>query len=99
MDFEKEIKDLKEALVNRKPKSFWEAFPSIMIYTVTAVLVILKALGMITLPWIWITLFLWMPFAFVAFFLCTTTIVGIGAFIVLGFVTFFDFISKKIRGK
>lgn len=99
MDFEKEIKELKEVLNNKKPRSMAEMFPGIIVYTVTAILIILKALGLITLPWIWITVFLWLPFAFIAFFICAGLVIMIGAFILFGVATFFDFISEKNNTK
>jgi len=89
---DKEISDvIKES---SRPKSLAEKMPQIIIYLVTGVLVVLKALGMITLSWWWITLFLWLPIAFLLAFLGIGLLVLIGAFIVFGVISVVESIKS-----
>jgi len=89
---DKEISDvIKES---SRPKSLVEKMPQIIIYMVTGVLIVLKALGMITLSWWWITLFLWLPIAFLLAFLCVGLLVFMGAVIVFGVISVVESIKS-----
>lgn len=85
-------KKLEEAL--KRPKTVAEMAPQILIYLGTLILVILKALGYITISWWWVTLFLWLPFAFLGAFIGIMLVILAFALVVFGFISLFEAMSK-----
>jgi len=89
------LKELGEKI--NRPKSVAEMMPKIIAWLVMGVLVILKSLGMITLSWWWITIFLWLPFAILFGILGIGVIVFVFAFIVFGVISIVELIQEKVK--
>ena len=94
---ERDIKEITEAIENKRPKSVAEMMPKIIAWLVMGVLVILKSLGMITLSWWWITIFLWLPFAILFGILGIGLVVLILGGICFGSVCFIEYISNRSK--
>jgi len=90
-----DLKELGEKI--SRPKSVAEMMPKIIAWLVMGVLVILKSLGMITLSWWWITIFLWLPFAILFGILGIGVIVFVFAFIVFGVISIVELIQGKVK--
>lgn len=77
--------------------------PATVIWIVTGILIVLKALGMIPLSWWWVTIAIWLPFAVSIGIL--TIVIGIlliafiGVIIFIGIVEIIDKISEYKRRK
>ena len=95
-DLEGTLKEaLKEVKDAKRPRTMGEMLPQTIIYLVTGVLIVLKALGMITLSWWWITIFLWLPFAFIFAFIGAMLLVFVISGICFGVVCLFEFFSDR----
>jgi hypothetical protein len=90
-----DLKELGEKI--NRPKSVAEMMPKIIAWLVMGVLIILKSLGMITLSWWWITIFLWLPFAILFGILGIGLVVLIFGGVCFGVVCFIEYISNRSK--
>jgi hypothetical protein len=93
-------KDIEEILQeSKRPKSTAEMMPGIIMWLVMGVLIILKSIGMITLSWWWITILLWLPFAFAFGIFGFGLVMLVFGSIIFGVISIVESIKKRIKTK
>jgi fatty acid desaturase len=100
-DLIERLKSLEETLKEKTsaPKTMADAMPQIIILLFTGILVVLKALGMISISWWWVTLLLWLPFAIVLGFLALCVVGGLIVLTVGLIVGTCEFVAGRMKDK